>query len=199
MDHRLKALIEVRELLETEGWAPEERDGIGSDSFKVTADSSKGVPWRKLILAVLCVGVFIVIMYSTVHWALNRSGDSSEVSANSETTIQATVLSIEIADARMSIDASEDSLEAGRCWVVKVSVNRRVPGDKVVEDQTLNLLVHSPSEALGVSRKGQVCKVRLIPDSHPVEFLFSPGRSQDSIELPDTSHRRFAILTTPGS
>jgi hypothetical protein len=163
----------------------------------LAVDSGKGVRERNPLSAVSCVVAVIVMVVATTFWALLNSGTATPALANSETTIQATVLSIDVADARSPIDASEDILESGRCWLVKVAVKGRVPGLDFAPDQSLNLLVHSPSATLGVSGKGEVCTVRLRPTSTPAEFLGGPGRFGAAAEVPDTTHRRFSILTIP--
>jgi hypothetical protein len=163
----------------------------------LAVDSRNGVRERNPLFAVSCVVAVIVMVIFTTFWALLNSGTASTALPNSETTIQATVLSIDVADARLPIDASEDILEPGRCWLVKVAVKGRFPGLDFARDQSLNLLVHSPSATLGVSGKGEVCTVRLRPTLTPTEFLNGPGRSIVPAEIPDTTHRRFSILTIP--
>jgi hypothetical protein len=140
----------------------------------------------------MLVGLLVALFF------VNNEPAVAENSQSTETTIRATVVSIELpVPQQESIDASEDFLEPGKCWVVRVRVDACLPGGFVIEDQTLNLLVHSPSESLGVSQKGQVVDVRLERSTTPIEFRAAPGRSGDLSQLPDIQNRRFKILTLP--
>jgi hypothetical protein len=150
---------------------------------------------RKMHVLVATCFLSIVAVNLVATWVVNSSAHpvTPNPSASSEVMIVATVLSIHIPNPQEPIDASQDTLEPRLCWVVKAAVNRRVRGGDFVPDKTLNLLVHSPSQAFGVSHAGQVFEAHLDRTSKPVDYLVSPGRSVDPSRLPDTQHRRFSI------
>jgi hypothetical protein len=154
---------------------------------------------RRLVLAVTC---FLSIVAVALVAILVVNGPARPVPvrpvlASSETTILATVLSIHTPDPQEPIDASRDSVDASKSWVVKAAVNRRLEGGDFVSDKTLTLLVQSPAQDLGVRRIGQTFEMRLQRSSKPVNFLVSPGHSVDPSELPATQHRRFSIVPFP--
>jgi hypothetical protein len=140
------------------------------------------------IVAVIFVLLLIGYLYS------GKANPPVAVANSSEVAVIATVLSIDLPNPRDLIDASEDYLEIGKCWVVKVAVNRSLRGE--VKSDSLLLLVHSPSQSFGVNKKGQTFELHLAPATGPAEFREMPGRTRDPSEIPDTHNRMFKILGT---
>jgi hypothetical protein len=153
------------------------------------------MPFCRKRLLLIAAGSLVVM---TLCWLYSRRNHSGSMAPTDPVAlVHASVLSIHLPVPRESIDASEDAIEAGRCWVVKALVKQPVGGTVPLEGSVLNLLVHSPSLALGVSRVGQEFDVRLVPVSGPSDFLASDRRPLDASLLPETRHRSFSILTGP--
>ena len=106
-----------------------------------------------------------------------------------EFEIQDVVAKVWIPEADDVVDAMGYGVDVVKCWVVKFTPITPVRGN--FAESSLNVLVHSPSQDLGVRRIGQTVTLRLNRSHGPVTVLVPPGRS--TARFPDISKVRYRV------
>jgi hypothetical protein len=158
--------------------------------------------WRRtkftLATIVILIGGAAARQY-LFHWPIATAGPSVPVlptvppKTSPDFEIEGVVAKVWIPQANDEVDAM-DSVDVAKCWLVKLTSITIVKGN--FPESSINILVHSPSQDLGVRRIGQTVTLELDRSIGPVTVLVPPGRTTDG--FPDISKVKYRLAGFPG-